>query len=264
MGANPSIANVCMDDYIQSLDGKYINVHISYQGDNNGIMKLYYKMPDSDYSDEESISVDLAQYTTGQADFMLEYQQGMLFKLVLPEENIKITKLAAGICEDDISYGYDGPFVGKNKSVRYMDGLHTYNLVQMPLIWAEKDERKAVDNHVAATVSRKSKNLFVFKPLSLEQKKDGNYILLNTGYSGNDDQGNEKNDDEFLDSILKLGTYVDGKFVVKYEIHFSAKEGCHNYLFRVSTDYYWHIDDINAVEISDGLVNSKMKLLQGD
>ena len=45
-------------------------------------------------------------------------------------------------------------------------------------------------------------------------------------------------------------------------------EGTHNYIFRVSSDYFWYTEDINAVKLwydnGQKIDNADIKILQGD
>ena len=81
-----------------------------------------------------------------------------------------------------------------------------------------------------------------------------------------DQSGNTDNDDETVDATIKLGNVVNGKFVMKYMYTFKVKEGQHEYIFRVSNDYYWYTDEVDAVvlESSGQLLNVDMSILQGD
>ena len=47
---------------------------------------------------------------------------------------------------------------------------------------------------------------------------------------------------------------------------FNVKEGTHEYLIRISSDYYWYSENINAVKIDSKkqLNNKEMCIMAGD
>lgn len=73
-------------------------------------------------------------------------------------------------------------------------------------------------------------------------------------------------DDETTNAYLKAGKYSNGKFETKYVYNFTIKEGMHEYMFRISNDYYWYLKQINSVmiESTDNLINVDIDILEGD
>ena len=63
---------------------------------------------------------------------------------------------------------------------------------------------------------------------------------------------NEENIDEEIEATIKLGEFDDGVFHEKYKYSFTIKEGLHNYLIRISADYYWYSDNINMLSLECG------------
>jgi hypothetical protein len=99
--------------------------------------------------------------------------------------------------------------------------------------------------------------LFIFNNIKMN-KKNGNYILILLNYIGNVDKKN---------MVLKLGYYDNnGNFFEKNQYIFNLKPGKHEYLLRVSSDYYWYLNQINAVKIKPeyDINNIKMSVLEGD
>ena len=78
--------------------------------------------------------------------------------------------------------------------------------------------------------------------------------------------GSIDSDDETINATLKVGKEVNGKFETKYRYSFTVKEGQHDYIFRISSDYYWYINETNAVKLvcDEQLVNVNMEILEGD
>lgn len=81
-----------------------------------------------------------------------------------------------------------------------------------------------------------------------------------------DNNGLYENDDEQLAAAVIMGNYVNGVFEEKCRYNLSLKEGRYNYLIRCSTDYYWYLNQINALRIqTDGKVyDVGVNILEGD
>ena len=95
---------------------------------------------------------------------------------------------------------------------------------------------------------------------------DGNYLKVHLTYNGNDLDGKIKSDDETVDATIRVGKYVDGVFETKYYYTFTVEEGTHDYMFRVSSDYYWYIGETDSVQLEcEGqLLDVNMQILEGD
>lgn len=65
---------------------------------------------------------------------------------------------------------------------------------------------------------------------------------------------------------LKLGDCINGSFDSKYMYSFVVKSGKHDYIFRISSDYYWYNGKINSCIIREdaNLSDVKMQILVGD
>ena len=112
----------------------------------------------------------------------------------------------------------------------------------------------------------KNDGVWVTDPIASEDKENGNYLLLRLYYKGTDAQGFTNDDDESVTTTVRMGKISEGEFADMYSYTITVKEGAHDYLLRVSCDYVWFCDDINAVKVaeSDGLKVSEMILLEGD
>lgn len=131
------------------------------------------------------------------------------------------------------------------------------------MLWAEVDKEKAADNTVVSEAKYEN-GVYTFMPYA--DIDSGNYLFLAAEYQGTDLSGNYLNDDEFIEAYIRLGVYEDGSFVTKYTYLFDVAEGRHQYLFRVSSDYYWYSEEINAVaiDIHGELTYIDVKILEGD
>ncbi|GEM_PF-1376703 len=171
-----------------------------------------------------------------------------------------------------IGYGYDGPKRQAddtgNVSYAYTGALHTYNLDQLPRIWAEEDEKNAADNPSAAAVQRlgDGQDIFIIEDGEAIDRSKGNYLRITASYDGNDRNGRYEDDDEQTAATVLLGCYEDGRFDEACRFTLSLKEGTHTYLIRCSADYYWYTGDINAVRMMAGepAYHVEMAVLEGD
>lgn len=97
-------------------------------------------------------------------------------------------------------------------------------------------------------------------------KSNGNYLMIYGEYCGEDKGSLLRADDEYTDVVIRLGCMEDDVFIEKYRYKFKIREGGHKYAIRISSDYYWYCENINAVSIEceNPLYNVDIKLLEGD
>ncbi len=147
----------------------------------------------------------------------------------------------------------------------YDDPQHNYVLKFLPLFWAEMDQKNAADNPQKG-IAWKEGDIWLFDKKQVTDSTNGNYLLLQTDHPGEDLDGFYEKDDEEADASVILGRYENGLFTDKFQYDFTVREGEHKYLFRVSSDYYWRLDDVNAVKIigPDDLRNTELEIIQGD
>lgn len=163
-----------------------------------------------------------------------------------------------------VQYGYDGPYWDGNQYA-YLPGVHQYDISKLPVIWAEADEKKACDNPVVENL-QKNEDLFIYKYVPQKQDANGNYMKVHIDYYGTDQEGKYDEDDETTTASLILGKILNGKMDTKFVYNFFVLEGQHDYIFRVSSDYYWYIGDTNAVKVvcNDKIYNVSISILEGD
>ena len=150
-----------------------------------------------------------------------------------------------------VDYGYDA--LG-DKEYNEWD-QHCYRIIDLPIIWAEKDVKNATDNKVEAIFTQ-ANDLFVLNNVANINKSKGNYIKLSCVNSG----------DEIKDFILLAGSMTDSKFINNTYWQFNIKSGKHSYLLRISSDYMWYANQINAVKFTNinNLEDIKIEILEGD
>lgn len=182
----------------------------------------------------------------------------------LREQFEEMRRKLAGMEDEKLSlidYGYDGP--GRsiddsgNVTVSFDNEFHSYDLAWLPVIWAEADGEEAASNPAVCELECVGGD-YVFDSRTVPFDKNGNYLLLSATFDGQED--------ETAGAELVLGNLENGVFSEKYRYFLVAKAGAHEYLFRVSSDYYWHLREVNAVRIScdAALYDVKMKILEGD
>lgn len=159
-----------------------------------------------------------------------------------------------------LSYGYDvdmeKDIVG-NTVISDDARFHTYHLKKLPQIWAELDEKNAVDNEVMMELV-KTEGISLIGGVENIDKSNGNYLLVTV----------ENGENASVDAELVLGVHTENGFNQLYKYIFTVSEGVHDYIFRISSDYFWYAENINAVMFQYDkeleLNDIRMKLLQGD
>lgn len=256
----------CID--LQAYVGTEILLSMDYKTNIAGDMKIFYTSEEGEeYMDDKVVSRSIKE--NGTADFLIPVTNHTKIKLVIPEGGvIDICSLRVQSPCEMIEYGYDGPYVTNdvsgNKMASYIGMLHNYYIYQLPQIWAEKDKRKAAENLVVDELINRD-GIFIIDNMLMESKRDSNYLLISAGYTGVD-QELFYSDDETLEATVKLGHYEKGEFTEKCQYRIVLKEGYHDYLIRVSSDYYWYLGEINAayIQTNGTLYRVSMKILEGD
>lgn len=160
-----------------------------------------------------------------------------------------------------VDWGYDAAeieLIDGQIRTQYYSQLHNYNLFDLPYLWANYDEKKAKDNDVIIETTKISENIYKLELLDYIEKKNGNYISLHAKSSI------ETNNN--LNAQIAFGRYENGVFDEKYVCNFTLKNGSNQYLIRMSIDYYWYLNEINAVRITSDveLEDIEMVVLEGD
>ena len=143
--------------------------------------------------------------------------------------------------------------VGELIDSSYSDDFHTYNLAYLPVLWGEKDKKKASENPVI-TELRQSQKLFVFDSEKLVKTERGNYLSICIS----------NNSDENKTVGLQMGISSLDDFKMRYSYTCTVLPGNHRYLFRISSDYCWYFENINALKVDDDVSILEAKILEGD
>lgn len=267
-GNDPMITELQNIIDISKYIGTEMQVCVEYSTDVDGQMQLFYTTDSNEnYTDDKVVTQNISG--SGTAYFTIPVTEYSHIRLDTPEgSTVELESLKVQTPMKLIDYGYDGPIANTdaagNASYSYISALHNHTIKQLPRIWAEGDKKKSVENSVVAEASYVD-GLFVFDPAQIE-KANGNYCKINLSYDGLDNNGLYEDDDEQLAATIIMGNYVNGIFEEKCRYNLSLKEGTHNYLIRCSTDYYWYLNQINALKIqTDGKVyDANVNILEGD
>lgn len=266
-GTDPIIYNIQNLFDISQYVGGEIKIAVDYITDVDGVMQFFYTTNEGErYTSDKVVSAKISG--EGTAYFTIPgITKYTHIRMDTPEESsVRIKALrVGGVNVSLVDYGYDGPFASDaGLSYSYLPSVHNYSVGELPVIWAECDKENSIDNPVVADAVYQD-GLYTFNISNIEET-DGNYLRLRIEYPGNDISGKYDDDDETTAATLTLGYYANGIFETKYLYSFTVKEGAHDYLFRVSNDYYWYLKEVNAarIECSEFISNYGMDILQGD
>lgn len=213
----------------------------------------YYKISEYIYQNY----VPLCRYTNKFAIWCLpqryEEMKQKVETLMYSNTDLAITEITESIYT--IDFGYDGPFKNEDTSYTYLGVFHSIPVSYLPEIWAEYDEKRASENPVTVKMDSNDENIFFINRNQFTPDPNGNYLLLHAS-----------SDCDMESTIIKIGKYDNGVFEERYRYLITVSEGAHHYLIRVSTDYYWYTDSVNAISVQSDveLSDVSMSILAGD
>lgn len=240
-----------------------LKISVQYETDVSGLMQMFYTTDDGENYNEDKLQSVVID-GSGTAYFTIPITQYSRIRLDTPEGSkvtIRSFKIDVHYC-NLIDYGYDGPYLDDDGvEYRYITHLHSYSVNELPRIWAEGDKEESTNNEVISTLVY-TDGVFQFDASEVVPGNDGNYLKVNISYAGK----NKEDDYETISADLKIGNYDDGRFETKYTYNFTVKEGQHEYMFRISNDYYWYLKQVNAtmLECEEKLLGINMEILEGD
>jgi len=268
IGTEPGMGEIQNAVDLTPYTDRDLSIAVDYETDTLGDMQLYYTTDEEEDYEKENVSIFTLKENKGRAYFKIPITECMRIKLDIPEgSSIKIKSFKVGICNCKLAdYGYDGPYLqedGENYS--YLPYLHNYTLSKLPIIWAEGDSENSADNKVITSLQHMD-GVYRYDMESSSYRAEGNYLKVSMDYIGRDRFGKLNSDDETADATIKIGKMINDKFETKYIYSFTVEEGQHDYMFRISNDYYWYSDETNAVklECDEQLLNVNMEILEGD
>lgn len=254
---------------LKSYEGLNMKLSVVYESSTEGVIQMYYASDEKFYTEEKSKCIEMTR--SGIAEFILPVTKEMRLRMDISEESVvKLKSISTTLYFENLSWGYDGAVIAKdhagNETLTYNGNFHNYNIAQLPFIWAEYDEKKAIENRRTAVLNNID-TCFVFDGSAvISDREKGNYLYFSADCVKEGSESKSEQEDELISAVVKLGTYEAGRFHEKYRYTMNLCEGMNSYLIRVSSDYYWYTDNINAVSLECGQTLSEihLEILQGD
>lgn len=246
-GGDPHIINLSSFIDTSKYIGAVIQISFKYETDMEGVLQLYYTTEKEEgYSEKKSDSVYISG--NGMATFSLPVTEYTRFRLDIPERsNVNISKI---ILNHDFSL----------VNHLYQCG-HTYNLSSIPMLWAEKDVKNAKNNKVLEMLPYDVgysliNSYYMIDTKKIEKNQNGNYLLLTID--------NQERDESVTIQIGKVKDSFEEEFTSLYSYTFNVLSGKHDYILRISSDFLWYFEDINAINIDKEFKSVDAKILEGD
>lgn len=242
-------------DITPYIDGN-LTVEIDYESDVLGDMQIFYTSDENEDFSGNKVETYTCSENEGTARFVIPVTEFTRLRFDTPERsNVKIESFRLVACDVSlIDYGYDGPYLQNDGiTYSYLPAVHNYDLGKLPVIWGECDKLNSAENTVMSTLSFQD-GYYEYSLNKDELGLNGNYLKVNIACA------------ETTTATLTVGEINNGNFETKYLYNFTVKEGEHTYMFRVSNDYYWYIEETNAIKIEPGsqLLDVNMQILEGD
>ena len=239
-GKDPFFSNLHNFIDISEFIGTKVSISFDYETDTDDIMQLFYTTENNEnYSEEKSEKVSISN--SGNTTFSFPVTKYSKIRLDIPEKStVKITaiRLFDGVIPID---------------VRYSNDFHSYNLNYLPFLWAEKDKKSAAKNSVLAEL-KQSGGIWNFSEKEIAKNDSGNYLLVKLENASAEDKT----------AVVQFGTVSPEGFASQFSFSCRALQGTHSYIFRISSDYRWYFENINAVKIDGEVSVLEAKILEGD
>lgn len=176
-------------------------------------------------------------------------------------EAYRDTLLSEGLDDNGVytlvDYGYDftTPYLDENGNMQWsFKPYHSYDLGQIPYIWANYDDYEAIDNPEIIKLTSRNMNTFQFDGSQSVVSADGNYLAF------------EMTNTSEEDISINIVFYDSTNEGAKTHYYFIAKPGTNQYLIRVSQDYFWDAFNVNTITFgsNEALTVDNVRILQGD
>lgn len=176
-------------------------------------------------------------------------------------ESYKSSLVINGLAETGIytivDYGYDftTTYLDENGSIQWsFKPYHSYDLGQIPYIWANYDDYNAINNSEIIRLDADETNRFIFDGSQSCVDTNGNYLAF---------EMTNRSESDLSINMLFYDSENEG---AKTQYYFIVKPGTNQYLIRVSQDYFWDIFNVDTVVFgsNDALVVENVRILQGD
>lgn len=154
-----------------------------------------------------------------------------------------------------VDYGYDftTSYTDENGNTQSLFmPYHSYDLGQIPYIWANYDDYHAIDNNVIKKIPAIDTNLYSFEGSQAVIGAQGNYLAF------------EMTSPSEHSACIEL--YDSTNEGARFQYGFLVKPGTNQYLIRVSQDYFWDVYNIDTILFEDNETNvvDHVRILEGD
>lgn len=241
-GNDPFIRNFSDFISLQNLDSEYCSLEIEYESSASGIMQVFFTDRKNENFSEDKSDKRNIEKGYGLAKFAVRITPDSRIRLDIPDNSeVEIKSVRFSPDFEFITFGYDQSFE------------HSQYIAWLPYIWGKLD--KARNNRVVlqGTKSAENKNIFVISQTDNIDKSTGNYLklLIDT--------------DVAKDIAVYLGTVDGSGFKNFFNYRFMISPKNKEYLIRISSDYYWYFENINAVMVDDCISDkTSVSILEGD
>lgn len=227
-------------------DVKYIKISIEYESDKDGLFELFYTTDKGEnFNAQKVVSKNMAK--TGVFEAIVPYTKDTGIRFDIPENSaVKINNIRfkeeTDLYADDIK-----PIDYNYASMDY----HSYHLINIPYIWANYD-KIGVDKKEEQLKINGNLSTYDFSSIN---KQVGNYLLINASAAKDGTM------------TVQFGKEDTNGFTPLSQFDFSVKNGNkQNYLIRLSSNFMWYSNEINAIKIAsdNNATLDKISILKGD
>lgn len=156
-----------------------------------------------------------------------------------------------------VDYGYDftTAYLDENGDIQWLfKPYHSYDLKQIPYIWANNDDYGAINNPEVIDIEPAAVNIYVFNGSQSVVGESGNYLALEITNTSKSDVS---------EGIVLYDSTNEG---AKTQYYFTVKPGENQYLIRVSEDYYWDVFNVDTIIFgsNEAITVKDVRILEGD
>lgn len=244
MTSDPIVGNVQKQLDLGKFIGRRTTIRIRYRSSKVGFVQLFYATTLGEgYTEAKSLRCNSGY--EGEVTFTLPFNVTEFTRLRLDTPAYSVFEIESVKIEEQqsrapIDYGYD----------QAHPSFHRYYLNQLPRIWGDYGcpQTESADLKVVRQPTEYS-----LAPDAVPDKQNGNYLVLAIDSEG-DSGGN---------GMTLVARGRDG--TERYKFTFTLAKGSHQYVFRVSSDYWWYADDIRF-ELKGGVPYrlKRARLMKGD
>ena len=156
-----------------------------------------------------------------------------------------------------LDYGYDFTYLQKDEKGHQVAATyqpyHQYDLKLIPNLWAEYDEDRAIENKVIRTLESEDYE-YQFEGSQNINRENGNYIAFKVA---------SQEEEERTGTVILMASNEEG---AQFEYQYTVLPGEHEYLIRVSQDYFWEAFNIDTIWFltADNTKVENVRVLEGD